>query len=225
MPALALTTRAEGVVFCPMGLVLYTACQSRGFVCEWLLEELGTAYEAVRLNLAAGEAKTPAYRSIHPLGAVPALVVDGIPMVESLAICLYLADISKAKELAPSPTNPERQEYLQWMVYAVATIEPMLSKPFVRSLGVEPSLRPGVATDEERASFASVLAPLRERMGSGHMLPSGFSAADVLVASQLYWASQVGLLAGVEDARDYLASMLSRPACVKALEHDGSQEQ
>lgn len=203
-----------------MGLVLYTARQSRGFVCEWLLEELGATYEVVRLDLMAGEAKTAAYRRIHPLGSVPALVVDGKPMVESLAICLFLADTSKTSLLAPSPASPERQQYLQWMVYAVATIEPMLSKPFVRSLGVEPSLRPGVATDEERAALARVLAPLREAMARGHVLPSGFSAADVLIGSQLYWASQVGLLSGLDGARGYLASMRARPACVKALAHD-----
>ena len=59
-----------------MTWTLYTAARSRGFMCEWLLEEIGRPYDVVRLDLQAGDARTAAYRAIHPLGAVPALVVD-----------------------------------------------------------------------------------------------------------------------------------------------------
>ncbi len=83
-----------------MELVLYTADNSRGFLVEWLLEELEAPYRRELLDLSAGEQKREAYLAIHPLGAVPALVVDGRPMMESL-------EHRKFKALSPSiPTSP-----------------------------------------------------------------------------------------------------------------------
>jgi glutathione S-transferase len=141
-------------------------------------------------------------------------------MVESLAICLFVADAASDMGLAPGPMHTDRASYLQWMVYASATLEPKLTAPFMRSLSVDERDRSGVATPEERAAFEAVLGPLGEGMERGHVLPGGFSAADVLVGSQLYWASQLGLLAQAQTARGYLATMMARPACQRALQHD-----
>ena len=105
-----------------MKLVLYTAARSRGLMVEWLLEELGVPYERTMLDLAAGEHKAEAYTALHPLGAVPTLTVDGVPMMESLAICLFLADNFSKSSLAPALSESTRADYLQWMVYATATI-------------------------------------------------------------------------------------------------------
>lgn len=48
------------------------------------------AYEAVPVNLLAGEQASGANRAINPQGFVPTLVVDGRPLVQSLAIVDWL---------------------------------------------------------------------------------------------------------------------------------------
>ena len=203
-----------------MELVLYTADNSRGFLVEWLLEELEAPYRRELLDLSAGDQKRESYLAIHPLGAVPALVVDGRPMMESLAISLFLADAFPAAGLAPEIGSPERGPYCQWMVYATATIEPRLSAAFIRGLGRSPAEQQSLATAEERSAFAAVLAPVERAMSRGHLLDCGLSAADIVLASELYWASRVGLLQDTESARNYLSDLMERPSFRRTLERD-----
>ena len=48
------------------------------------LEEVGADYEAVEVDCAAGAHREPAYRQIHPLGLLPALLLpDGRTVFES----------------------------------------------------------------------------------------------------------------------------------------------
>ena len=177
-----------------MELTLYTAPMSRGEMVEWLLKELEVPFSTQILDWGSGEHKTEAYRAIHPLGSIPALVVDGRPMMESLAMCIFLGDTFPEKGLAPAPDSPWRAAYLQWLVYGTATLEPVLSPPFIRSLSVPPAERQTVATDDEREAMQRVLEPLPLHDGRPYLLGESFSAADVVVGCELIWARQVGLL-------------------------------
>jgi glutathione S-transferase len=197
-----------------MKWTLYTADQSRGFMVEWLLEELGVSFERRLVNLFSGETKSEAYRSIHPLGSLPALVGEGEPMMESQAMVLLLADSEPESALAPVLTSPHRAAYLQWVVYGTATLEPALGPTFVRSLSGPPGEREKTATREEIEGIHRVLEPLSDALERGSMLPTGFSAADVVIGSELVWAEDVGLLARHPEARAYLADLKTRPAFV-----------
>jgi glutathione S-transferase len=56
-----------------------------------VLEEGGEKYEARRMNLAQGEQRSETYLRVHPLGRVPALLLDsGEPLIENTAILPYL---------------------------------------------------------------------------------------------------------------------------------------
>ena len=195
-----------------MKLELYTAAQSRGFMVEWLLNECGAPYTRHELDLFKGEHKSPDYLAVHPQGAVPALLVNGEPIIESLGICFFLADAFPERALAPAVRTPERALYCQWMVYATATIEPKLSGAFVRSLGMPPSERASTATADEQEAMVEVLVPLREGFNRGSLIEKGFSAADVVVGSELHWAHQVGLLRQCPEATRYLTQLKARTA-------------
>lgn len=58
----------------------------------------GLAYESKRLDMGAGEHKTPAYLALNPRGKVPVLVDGDVVVTESLAIMAYL----DAKQPEPS---------------------------------------------------------------------------------------------------------------------------
>lgn len=50
------------------------------------LHEKGLSFEGHEINLQAGENASPAYQKIHPNGLVPALVIDGALIIESIDI-------------------------------------------------------------------------------------------------------------------------------------------
>jgi glutathione S-transferase len=205
-----------------MELILYTANMSRGFMVEWLLEELETPYTRKVIDLFSGYTQSEEYRAIHPLGSVPALIVDGIPHMESLAMMLFLADSFAEAQLAPTLSSKHRSAYLQWMVYCTATIEPALGPAFVRSLSRPKSERKNTATESETDKFHRTLEPLSQAMGNPSILPTGFSAVDVLLSAELYWADQVGLVASHPIASAYLKRMTSRPAFQRCQSRENS---
>ena len=72
---------------------LYTFYLSgNGRKVHMALEEAGTQYDIVPINLMKGEQKNPEYLKLNPNGKVPTVVDDGLVMWESIAILLYLAE-------------------------------------------------------------------------------------------------------------------------------------
>src|SRR5262249_46035395 len=68
--------------------------------------------------------KGPAYRKIHPLGAVPAIQDGDVTMFESGAILEYLLERYGKGRLAPAAGTPGRAPYLQWLHFGEATMAP-----------------------------------------------------------------------------------------------------
>jgi glutathione S-transferase len=72
-------------------LTLFYAPGACSMAAHIVLEESGEKYDTRRMDLAKGEQKTEAYLKIHPLGRVPALLLDdGSPLAENTAILPYL---------------------------------------------------------------------------------------------------------------------------------------
>lgn len=116
-----------------MALTFYTNPMSRGRIARWMLEEVGAPYETVVLDYAT-TMKGEAYRSINPMGKVPAIVHDGHVLTEGAAICAYLADAFPEAGLAP-PLS-ERADYYRWLFFAAGPVEHAVTN---KSLGVTPT--------------------------------------------------------------------------------------
>lgn len=76
--------------------------------------EKGLDYESRHLNLRAGEQHRPDYLEINPKGVVPALLADGVPIVESNIICEFLDDLMPDIPLRPAEPVAAAQMRL-WM--------------------------------------------------------------------------------------------------------------
>ncbi|MBD3665782.1 glutathione S-transferase family protein [Sulfitobacter aestuariivivens] len=84
------------------------------------LEEAGLAYEAVKVDFAAGEQTKPAYLAVNPKGRVPALVTaSGSVMTETGALLDYIADIAPAAGLRP--TDPAVTQHMRSVMYYLAS--------------------------------------------------------------------------------------------------------
>jgi glutathione S-transferase len=57
-----------------------------------VLEELGLAFELVKVDKEGGELNSVAYRKLNPNGLIPVLVDGDLVLFETAAICLHLAD-------------------------------------------------------------------------------------------------------------------------------------
>src|ERR1700683_1569626 len=75
---------------------------TRSIRVRWTLQELGVPFEAVTVNLIAGEHRAAEYLKINPAGKIPTLIDGDLVLTESIAIVLYLAEKYPEKHLIPT---------------------------------------------------------------------------------------------------------------------------
>ncbi|OJT21921.1 glutathione S-transferase [Archangium sp. Cb G35] len=200
---------------------LYFAPRTRATRARWLLEELGVPYELVRLDLARQENTTPAYLAVHPLGELPSLVDGDVTLLESLAICLYLADRFPEKHLAPPMDSAERGPYYHWMAFAEVSLDPVVLAFYWHARPSEEQ-KPGPHSEEElakhRTRLGTMLDTILRGLGDREFLVGGaFTAADVVMVSILHLAHTLGLLDGHPRLVEYVRRHAQRPAVRKAV--------
>jgi glutathione S-transferase len=193
---------------------LYHCPQTRSARVRWMLEELGEPHEISIVNIYAGEGRSPEHKARHPHGYVPVLVDDDLTLIESSAICMYLAD--KYGKLAPPAGSAERGKYYQWMVYAPATVDPTLEAIMFNTVFLPEDKRDPKLVERMKKRWATIQdvlsAAIKERPW---ILGDEFSAADVVIASCAAWAKMAGVL-GDPALEKYLESAMKRPAFMKA---------
>jgi len=84
---------------------LYYGYETCARVTMTALEQIGLDFTAIRIDLAAGQQKSPDYLAINPNAEVPALVIGGRTLTQSGAILHYLNATYPAARLLPSD-NP-----------------------------------------------------------------------------------------------------------------------
>ena len=193
-------------------LKLYYAAQTRSTRPRAVLEELGVPYELIRVDLSKGEHKTPEYLKLHPLGKVPVLQDGDVVLLESVAICMYLADKFPEKKLAPELGTPARGLYYQWLIYAASTLEPLIATVFVNTIR-QPENKDLPATKDAQQGFAACAAVIEDALQTGpFLLGEQFSVADVIMGSMLAWARALKLVEGSPNIAAYLSRVTARPS-------------
>ena len=117
----------------------------------------------------------------HPDGKVPALVHDGAVITERPAILTYLSDLYPDAPAIRPVGHPERGPFLSWLAYYGDVVEPVF---ILRAAEIEhPFVTAGLR------GFEAVVARLSDTLADGrdHLLPGGFSTADLLLASPFMW--------------------------------------
>jgi glutathione S-transferase len=194
-----------------MKIVLFFYPKTRATRVRWMLEEVGADYTLQTLDVRGGENRQPPYLAIHPQGKVPALTIDGRPMIESGAICGWLADAFPGSGLAPALDAPERADYMQWLFYASATLEPALGELFMAK-------RKGESGEAQAAALVPMVAFAERALADRPWLTGeAFSAADVILASSFQWlrAMEPEMLPAMLS--DYSTRAFARPAARRAI--------
>ena len=90
-------------------LRLYEFAPTRSIRARWVLQELGDEFEAVTVNLVAGDHRRPQFLKINPAGRVPVLVDGDLAVTESVAIVLYLAERDAHRRFLPGISRSARR--------------------------------------------------------------------------------------------------------------------
>ncbi|KAK4538317.1 hypothetical protein CDCA_CDCA17G4342 [Cyanidium caldarium] len=159
----------------PMTTTVYTASNSRGFLVEWYLRELGQKVNVKSFDLAKGEQRHSEFLVVNPFGKVPALHESddgGWTLFESGAILMYLAE--KYDPKYPKDIRG-RAKVAQWMLFANSTL--------AEAVSIE-SLR-----EEQQGQ---VLQGLEKHLSENEfLLGNDFSVADFVVGGTLAYASMM----------------------------------
>lgn len=104
-------------------ITVYGAEGSGSTPVEATLTLLGIPYRVVEAVTWVETAAQDRVAEVNPLRQVPAIVLpSGEIMTESAAILIHLADLHPAARLAPLPSDPQRAQFLRWMLYVSSAI-------------------------------------------------------------------------------------------------------
>ncbi|ORE94634.1 glutathione S-transferase protein [Stappia sp. 22II-S9-Z10] len=197
-------------------LVFYTNPMSRGRIARWMLEETGAPYDVVILNYDDTEPSMAgaAFRSINPMGKVPAIVHNGQVVTECAAICAYLADAFPEAGLAPAPAD--RGAYYRWLFFAAGCVEAAVT---TRTLQLE------IPAERQRmvgfGSYERTLDVLEGAVSAGPFVAGdAFTAADVYVGAQVIFGTSFGTIEPRPAFTAYADRLKARPAYLKATAID-----
>ena len=192
-------------------LKLFHAPTSRSSRIIWLLEELGEPYEIQYVTIRRGDGTgAPDPANPHPQGKAPALLHDDRLVTESAAICAYLTDVFPAAGLGPQADDPRRADYLTWLFYYAAEVEPALIGKFTGRVDND---------ERERRAYEQMVQRFESALTEGpYILGDRFSAADVLYGSVVQWGA--GMLPERAAFKSYLDRLSARPAFQRAQAKD-----
>jgi len=197
---------------------LYHQPRTRSSRVRWLLAELGVPCDIQPVDVFAGGGRASDYQqSVHPHGFVPALEDDGVVLIESAAICLYLADRYGQGRLAPTVGTTLRGKYYEWMVYVPATVDPCLETIMFHTMFLPEAKRLPQLVERAKKTWTSKIEPRFQATlaKSPFILGETFTAADILAGGALTWARMAGALGDDPVLNRYLDAITSRPAFVE----------
>ncbi len=181
-----------------------------------LLAQLGVDYERVNVDIFDGGTLTEEFARLNPARLTPVLETDaGVPLVESNAILVYLAE---GTELLPDDPI-ERAQALGWLFFEQTEIVPGIGGLRMRlAAGLLEPDSPGA--QRRRAAGLAVLgrleAHLRER---SFLVGERYSIADIAVYGYVHVAGEAGIdLADYPAVQAWIARVEASPGHVDDLQ-------
>ena len=193
-------------------MTLYEFNPSRSTRVRWLLQELDLEFDAVRIDLMAGEHKRAEFLRINPAGKVPVLVDGDMVLTETMAIVLYLAECDLQQRFLPADCTRKAQVY-RWLSFAVTELEQPLWRIRRHTKLYAAERRLPAEIELAREDFAVIARVLEAHMHEGPFVTgANVSIADFVLAWTLDWASTHDLLEQTPNLLAYVERMYRRPA-------------
>lgn len=199
----------------------------RSFRVLWLLEEIGLdrigPLDIVEHRIGTREMAESDLSRISPAVRIPAIELDGLEMSESGAIVQYLCE-THAPGLDRPAGHADRPMYLQWIGYS-ETQASLIENLNLQLVFLRPPAKPSpVVVKLTVARLRQTVRGLEARLeGRDWLLPSGFSAADIMMGFNLFALPYYLHLDAFPNVRAYKARIEARPAHQRAVAREGPQ--
>ena len=194
---------------------VYFTPTPNGHKISIMLEEVGLPHQLLKMDMLKGDHLTPDYRRINPNGRLPAIVdhapIGGgapLPVFESGAILLYLAE--KSGQLMPADPR-RRSQAQQWLMWQMASFGPMQGQAhhFIR-YAPEGQDYPVARYRNETIRLLHVL---NGRLKEAEYLAGDYSIADIACSPWTRAIRAIGLtLDDFPDVARWFAAIGERPA-------------
>ncbi|MEM9348939.1 MAG: glutathione S-transferase family protein [Pseudomonadota bacterium] len=200
-------------------ITLYVAPYACPRVPTIALEEAGVEFETKVVAFKAGEHKKPDYLAINPKGKVPALVVDGEPLTENVAILTWIADAFPEAKLMPATSTPiEKLRQTADLAFCAGGLHPIVSRIRMPMMFAEGGEAIGAVKAKAMADMAGNAAMIDTRLAGGWWYGDEWSVVD----GYLFWIWFRITGAGFPEAEypnwaAHYARSLERPAVQRML--------
>lgn len=193
---------------------LFELGPTRSARCRWTLLEAGLEYESIgnRPDIIGSEE----LREVHPLGKLPAAIIDGRPLFESAAISTAIADLVPDKDLVAKPGTWSRALHDQWVCFALTEMEPWVSSTELNSLDfVLPKEQHVPAIIQQNSMmFRRSAAALEEVLGrTAYLVEGRFTVTDIIVGYTINFGHEQGLVSEFPNLMAYLKRLYQREHC------------
>jgi glutathione S-transferase len=202
-------------------LTLYYAPHTCALATHIVLEEVGAAYAAKRIDFATNQQRSPEYLEINPKGRVPALVTDRGVLTETPAMLVYVAQSFSAGNLAPMDDPflfAEIQSFNSWLCshLHVAHAHRMRGHRWV-----DPEDKHSIAALQRKVpqSVGDSFAMVEHRMLRGPwVMGERYTICDPYLFTLAQWLEADGVdPATIPRVIDHRARMAERPTVKKAI--------
>jgi maleylacetoacetate isomerase len=179
------------------------------------LNLLGISYRSVPVDLTQGAHRAPEHLARNPQGRVPALLIDGLMLTQSLAILEYLDETRGAGFL---PADPAGRARVRILAHAIAMDLAPVCNLSVRTHAASISGGTVSADDWVRHFMAQGLAAVEAMLDGGHYCHGdGVTLADLCLVPQVYNARRVGLdMTAMPRIAAVIAALEALPAVAAA---------
>lgn len=162
--------------------------------------------------------KTPEFLKVNPAGAVPALLVDGIPLLQNIAILNFIADLAPEAKLTGDGTPRSRAEVNQWLGFINADVHPTYKPLFGGMAFLEDDAAIKKTQDDAKKHLRTYYERLDKQLAGKDWLVGTRSIVDAYLFVTLLWAKAVHLdMSGLSNLERFTAKMLEDEGVKNAM--------
>ncbi len=199
-----------------MKIILYELGPTRSSRCRWTLLEAGLDFESRGNSSEIFECEE--LRKVHPLGKLPAAIIDDKPLFESAAICSTIADLVPERNLIGRPGTWARALHNQWTSFVLTELEAWLWSTDLNTdergfLMPRDDQVPEIVHQNRKLAQRAAAVLDAQLQKTKFLVENRFSVADIIVGYTVSWLEELEWIASFPNLSDYLDRLCEREHC------------
>lgn len=206
-----------------MTIELYFAPGSCAFAPLVALEEAGAQFMPHRLVLAEGDQRRSEFLAINPLGRVPALIVDGKVVTETIAVLTYVANRFPDAQLLPLADPLALARCYEMMAWLATNQQVFIAQLWrTERFAADETTAAGLKVEAlQRLKYGFEM--IEQRIAGPWVMGENYTIVDPYVAVFRRWAERLELdTTGWTRWNEHNRRFLERPATQAALAHEAA---